>query len=63
MSRNTYQKVTSSGKPVMNNKGLPIFIRSVEKRINTTLDMLTINMNESDSKWSKIGFNTKALCQ
>lgn len=61
MSKNIYQKVTNNDKPVVNNQGLPIFIRNVEHRIKTIRDILTISMNSEDAKWFNIQSDCKNL--
>lgn len=59
MAKNIYQKVTSNGKPVINNQGLPIFNRSVEQRIKVVKEILTIGMNNTDARW----YNVQSECK
>jgi hypothetical protein len=61
MAINTYQKRTNNGKPVIDGRGLPKFSTSVEKRIKTVRDMLTIGMNDNDAKWFNIQSSMKLI--
>ena len=58
MSKNIYQKTTNNGRPVVNNQGLPVFVKSVNQRIKTVREILTIGMNDKDAKW----FNVQSDC-
>lgn len=61
MSRNTYQKVTTSGRPIVNDLGLPVFTRSIYKRLRTVREMLTIGLHCDDEKWFNIASDIKMI--
>lgn len=61
MSRNTYQKVSSGGRPIVNQHGLPVFTRNIKFRMNVVRDMLTIGLTANEAKWSNIQSDIKML--
>lgn len=62
MSKNIFQKVSKSGKPVVKKRtGLPIYTKPVNFRIATIKQILTINMNKDDAKWFLIKNELKTV--
>lgn len=54
MAINTFQKLTVTGKPVINKRGFPVFLRSVETRIKTVKQQLFKGMSDNEARWASI---------
>jgi hypothetical protein len=61
MAKNIYQKITNNGKPIINSSGLPLFTKSVDRRIRTVRELLTINIKPEDEKWFNIQSDFKLI--
>lgn len=57
-----FQKITNNGRPVIHrDTGLPIYNKSVDYRIKTIREIITISMNNSDARWHNIKNEVKTI--